>query len=131
MTDANEITNIVFSALSDRKGFDDWFDQIDEELQAEIKAEIAEALAALRAQPESVCPECHCHFTANEVTSPGTTRLVNTAQPDHIVDVNGMVDHSELVKRLRYYATRGMDAYVVAADCDRAADALEAIGETK
>ena len=41
-----------------------------------------------------------------------------------------MVDHSELVKRLRYYATRGMDAYVVAADCDRAADALEAIGET-
>lgn len=51
MTDANEITNIVFSALSDRKGFDDWFDQIDQELQTEIKAEIAEALAALRAQP--------------------------------------------------------------------------------
>lgn len=49
MTDATEITNIVFSALSDRKGFDDWFDQIDEELQAEIKAEIAEAIAALRA----------------------------------------------------------------------------------
>ena len=54
-----------------------------------------------------------------------------TAQPDHSEHHLGMVDHSELVKRLRYYATRGMDAYVVAADCDRAADALEAIGETK
>lgn len=51
MSDATEITNIVFSALSDRKGFDQWFDQIDDELQAEIKTEIAEAIAALRAQP--------------------------------------------------------------------------------
>jgi len=33
------------------------------------------------AMSESICPECHCHFTATEVTAPGSTRLVNTAQP--------------------------------------------------
>ena len=68
MNDATEITNVVFSALSDRKGFDEWFDQIDEELQSEIKTEISEAIAALRAQPA------------------------------HSGDASKMVDHSELVK---------------------------------
>ena len=99
MTDATEITNIVFSALSDRKGFDDWFDQIDEELQSEIKAEIAEAIAALR------------------------------AQPDQIVDASEMVDHSELVNRLRHVGDDHIGEVCMV--CHEAADALEAIVETK
>ena len=36
------------------------------------------------AQQESACPECHCHFIGSDVTTPGSTRLVNTApQPAH------------------------------------------------
>lgn len=85
-------------------------------------AKIEAALAALRAQPESVCPECHCHFTSNEVTAPGSTRLVNTAQPDQIVDANEMVDHSELVNRLRHVGDDHIGEVCMV--CHEAADAL-------
>ena len=109
-----------------------------------VAGKIEAAIAALRAQPESVCPECHCHFTANEVTAPGSTRLVNTAQPevlrpdamivmvaqpDQIVDANEMVDHSELVNRLRSFDFGANDTDEWIAIMDEAADALE--GKTK
>lgn len=90
-------------------------------LNHEFNTLFRRAIAALRAQPESVCPECHCHFTSNEVTAPGATRLVNTAQPDHI----------ELVNRLQDVAGRYPEDGYVMYVCNQAIDALDAIGETK
>ena len=106
MTDATEITNIVFSALSDRKGFDDWFDQIDEELQTEIKSEIAEAIAALRARPAEPLKKLSDAQVLWLAESHGID--VYASNPlafyaDLISTTPAQPDHSELVKNAARY----------------------------
>ena len=41
---ANELTGIVIGFLSDRRGFDDWFENIDKEIQDEILEELSEEI---------------------------------------------------------------------------------------
>ena len=59
-----------------------------------IYREIAKLRDGITAAPapqaqEQSCPECHCHFVGSDVTAPGSTRLVNTAQQAQPAQASG------------------------------------------
>lgn len=44
-----ELSELVISSLNGRKGFDNWWDELDEDLHEEITAELADIIEARQA----------------------------------------------------------------------------------